>query len=74
MMHAQEAAMQDQRRQMILERQRIDDDIYAQRLLGKLDDNDDHVQVRLHVLSCIIQSVSFLAGSIILIELRPLYF
>jgi hypothetical protein len=70
MMHAQEAAMQEQRRQMILERQRIDDDIYAQRLLGKLDDNDDHVQVRLRVLSCLIKNVSFLSGSVILNELR----
>lgn len=45
-MHAQEVALQDQRRQMILAQQRIDEDRAAQRLLGKLDDNDDHVQVR----------------------------
>lgn len=48
LIHAQESALQDQRRQMILAKQRIDDDEYAQRLLGKLDDNDDHVQVCLN--------------------------
>ena len=78
MMHAQEAAIQDQRRQMILEKQRIDDEIYAQRLLGKLDDNDDHVQVRVYILSRLINNdylIFFVescpADSIILNEFRP---